>query len=88
MFQKRIMYFTAFVAMVFTAISLIISVFVEAGSDAARVCDWIAFVSMMLVVAGGGYLYARSKRNLLWMLLYLVVLAVIIVFRIIPLFQT
>lgn len=84
--QKRFINFIAFIALFCTAISIMIMYFVGKETQAGQVCDWIAFVSMMLVVAVGGFLYARSKRNIIWIILYLVALAIIISFRFIPLF--
>ncbi|MDR0850555.1 MAG: hypothetical protein LBN07_03665 [Christensenellaceae bacterium] len=84
--QKRLIHFVAFVALFCTAVSIMIMYFVGSDTYAGQVCEWIAFISMMLVVAAGGFMYARSKRNIIWMLLYLMAIAIIIAFRIIPLF--
>ena len=86
MSQKRFFNFIAYVAIFCIALALVLEVILGAGTAAGRVCDWIAFICMIIVVGAGGFLYARSKRAFIWMILYAAALVVIIVFKLIPLF--
>jgi len=86
MAQKRIFNLIAYLAVLATALSLIL-MFIFGGSTLlGEIFDWIAFVCMLIVVAVGGFLYAKSRRRMLWMILYVAALVAIIVFKVLQLF--
>jgi len=86
MAQKRFFNFVAYIAVLCTAVAVVLEYIFGRNTSAGQVCDWIAFICMLIVVVVSGFLFAKSKRRLLWILLYLVAVVVIIIFKILPLF--
>ena len=70
----------AFVALMLSGIALLISkIFLGADTSAARVLNNIAYVLAFTVTSICAYFYVRTKRNIVWTIIYVVVVLIVVV---------
>lgn len=70
----------AFVALVISGIALLISkIFLGANTTAATVLNNIAYVLAFVVTSFCAFLYVKTKRNLVWTIIYVVAVIIVVV---------
>ncbi|HAJ77896.1 MAG TPA: hypothetical protein DCO89_02370 [Clostridiales bacterium] len=70
----------AFVALVISGIALLISkIFLGSNTTAATVLNSIAYVLAFIVTSFCAFLYVRTKRNLVWTIIYIVAVIIVVV---------
>ena len=70
----------AFVALVLSGIALVISkIFFGAGSSAGAVLNNIAYILAFTVTAFYAFFYVKSRRNPVWLAIYIVVVLLVVV---------
>jgi len=80
---SRFMNFLAYVAIIFVGIALIISLifnWADGSAEVARAFEIIANLLAYIAVGFYSYFYARSKRNIWFLIAWVVAVVLIIVF--------
>ena len=77
----------AFVCLMISGIALLISkIFLGADSSAARILNSVAYVLAFTVTSICAYFYVRTKRNIVWTIIYVVVVLIVVVPLVLTLF--
>ncbi len=74
--QKRVVQFIAYVALILVLISLAVGKIFPAT---AYVCGQIATITSYVITAIVAFMYAKSKRNPVFMILYIAVVITLII---------
>ena len=69
----------AFVALVISGIALLISKIFFGGTTVANVLNNIAYVLAFTVTAFSAFFYVRTKRNVVWVVVYIIAVVIVVV---------
>ena len=86
---KKMVYAIAYFAIIFLAIALLLKQISSAGSvlgDIASILTTLANTVAYALTAFTAFFYVKTKRNLLYMVSYIVAVILVVIFVIIPLF--
>lgn len=78
----------AFVALVISGIALLISkIFFGANTTVASVLNNIAYVLAFTVTAFSAFFYVRTKRNIVWVVVYIIAVVIVVVPLVLSMFR-
>ena len=78
--SRRFFYAMAFVALVIAGIALLISkIFLGATTTGARVLNSIAYTLAFDVTSFCAFFYVKTKRNIVWTLIYIAAVIIVVV---------
>lgn len=86
---KKFAQAAAYFALIFVAIALILTQIAGSGSvlsDIADVLYRIANALAYILIAISAFFYAKTKRNIVYMITYIVAVVLLVIFMILPLF--
>ena len=78
--SRRFFYAMAFVALIIAGIALLISkIFLGAATTGARVLNSIAYTLAFVVTSFCAFFYVKTKRNIVWTLIYIAAVIIVVV---------
>ena len=86
---KKLVNAVAYFAIIFLAVALLLSQISSAGSvlgDIANIFSRLANTIAYVIVAVMAFFYVKTKRNIVYMITYIVSIILIAIFVIIPIF--
>ncbi len=78
----------AFVALIIAGIALMISkIFFGANGDVSRILNSVAYTLAFVVTAFCAYFYVRTKRNVAWLIIYIIAVIIVVVPLVLSMFN-
>lgn len=84
---NRFFHLLAYIGLIFVAVSLTLNAIFQDQGLLALVLKTIAEVIAYSLTAYYAFFYVRSKRNITWLIIYIVAIILVAVFIILPLFR-
>lgn len=86
--QKKFFNAMAFVALMLAGIALLISkIFFKAGQPVSNILNGIAYTLAFVVTAVNAYFYVRTKRNVAYIILYVLAVLLVVVPLVLSMFN-
>lgn len=85
---KKFFNLLAFIALIISGVALLISkIFFGANTNTAMILNNTAYVLAFVVTAVSAYHYVRTRRSLVWLIVYIIAVIIVVVPLVLSMFK-